>query len=511
VEKRRITLEARASASLAISTVTFEANGKTLPAVTGPVFTTAFDVPARAQSPTLTIAAVGRDASGAQVARDEVTVSVVVGLQVAPTLIGVPHGGTSTLSVQLSSPIPADLPVMLTVGDPAIVKLPAGPVVVSAGQTQVGIPVAGAAVGNTTITVSSTRGDAAAVASVSDPVAKTLAPSAPPVGTRLLPVPTVGQLFTVTSGQRTVTAQLLSAPASTPIAVIVTSTNPAVARVEGPVSIAAGSQTAALTIVTGAEGTAVLTLRAGSELRQITVIVGTPPAGTLGPIVAAPVGVTLLPVPSAGRVFTSPAGQATFAVVLLSVPAPATTIVTVVTSNVGVATVPNFVQIEAGQRSAAVTVTTGTEGSAVLTFQAGTEVRQLTVVVGPPPAGDAPLTLASPVGARVSPVRSAGLVFTPTSAEQPLTVALLGAPSATAVPVTVVTTDPSVATVSSAVSIPAGQQSATLIVTTGTQGVATLTVEASGERRQVVVVVGTPPASMIPTVFAPVIGVEVKP
>jgi hypothetical protein len=183
----------------------------------------------------------------------------------------------------------------------------------------------------------------------------------------------------------------------------------------------------------------------------------------------------------------------------------------VVTSNAAVASVSNLVQIAAGQRSAAVTVTTGAEGSAVLTFQAGTEVRQLTVVVGPPPAGGAPLTLARPAGVRLSPIRSAGLVFTPRVAEQTLTVPLLAAPTGGAVPVTVVTTDPSVATVTTAVVIPAGQRSATFVVSTGVQGVATLTLEAGGERRQVVVVVGTPPASMIPTVFAPVVGVEVNP
>ena len=61
-----------------------------------------------------------------------------------------------------------------------------------------------------------------------------------------------------------------------------------------------------------------------------------------------------------------------------------------------------------------------------------------------------------------------------------------------------------------AVTIPAGQQSATFTVATGLEGVATLTLDAGGEKRQLVVVVGTPPASRIPTIVAPVVGVEIE-
>ena len=71
----------------------FEVNGQALPAVAGPPFTALFDVPSAATTPTLTIVAIGRNAAGAEVARDEVTVNVVVGLKVRPTLLGIPRAG----------------------------------------------------------------------------------------------------------------------------------------------------------------------------------------------------------------------------------------------------------------------------------------------------------------------------------------------------------------------------------------------------------------------------------
>ena len=53
----------------------------------------------------------------------------------------------------------------------------------------------------------------------------------------------------------------------------------------------AGEQVAALTIITGSEGTAVLSLQVGTEARELTVIVGAPLPGDVPPVLAPAVGV----------------------------------------------------------------------------------------------------------------------------------------------------------------------------------------------------------------------------
>jgi hypothetical protein len=209
-------------------------------------------------------------------------------------------------------------------------------------------------------------------------------------------VPLVGRVFAALPASA-LTLQLLSAPATGVTIVSVTSSNPAVARVDAPVSIAAGDQTSAVTIVTGVAGTATLTFRAGSEVRQITIVVGAPPPDVLGPIVAPPAGVFVMPIPSLGRVVTPQAGHATFTLVLLAAPAAAATPVVVSSSAAR--------SLRSADRSRSRGATVGHRrrsdwcaGTATLTFSAGGELRQLTVVVGTPAAGDIPITIARPTG-----------------------------------------------------------------------------------------------------------------
>ena len=58
----------------------------------------------------------------------------------------------------------------------------------------------------------------------------------------------------------------------------------------------------------------------------------------------------------------------------------------------------------------------------------------------------------------------------------------------------------------------AGEQVLQLpLAISGTQGAALVTFEFNGERREVVVIVGTPSPSEIPAVTAPVVGVKVNP
>ena len=510
VENRRLTLEVQASASLQLATVTFEVNGQALPAVSGPPFTSAFDVPAASTVPVLTVVAIGRSANGVEVARDEVTVDVVSGLQMQPTLFGIPLGGVASLRVGLSTPIGLDLPITLTVGDSAVVTLPATPVVLPAGQTEVSVPVGGASAGSTTIMATSARGDSAVVASVSVPIAKTVTIPSAAAGIHVAAAPLAGRLIAAAGSQRTVTLQLLSAPAPGATSVLVTSSNPAVARVDAPVIIAAGDQVASVTIITGVDGTATLTFRAGGEVWQLTTVVGTPPAGVLGPIFAPSVGAFVMPVRSAGRVVAAQARHVPVTIVLLDAPSAAATPVTVSSSNPAVASVSGPITVAAGQQSITVEVVTGVEGTATLTFRAGDSVRQLTIVVGAPAAGTVPLIVAPPAGVRVLAPPVAGTLFSSRTVQRTIVVPLLAAPRAGDTVVTISSSDANVASVAGVVTIPAGQLAATFTVATGIDGVATLTLDIGGEQRQILVIVGTPPAFMRPAILAPAVGVDVK-
>ena len=106
--------------------------------------------------------------------------------------------------------------------------------------------------------------------------------------------------------------------------------------------------------------------------------------------------------------------------------------------------------------------------------------------------------------------RVLGTVFTSAGGQPNVNVTLLSNPAGSTTPVTVSTTDPNVASVSGTPVVAAGGRTVALHVVTGAQGVATLTLRAGSDLAQIVVVVGTPPASLLPLVTAPIVGVEVK-
>jgi hypothetical protein len=86
---------------------------------------------------------------------------------------------------------------------------------------------------------------------------------------------------------------LLSAPATEDIVVNVTSSDTNVATVQGTVLVHAGDQVAQIGILTGTQGSAVVTLTAGGQTVRFTVISGTPPSGSVPIIVAPIVGVRI--------------------------------------------------------------------------------------------------------------------------------------------------------------------------------------------------------------------------
>jgi len=514
VEKSELVLEARGSASLGIASVTFEVNGTELPAVSGTPFTTTFTTPSAETTPTLTIVAIARDGVGNEVAQDQVVVVVVVGLDLEPRLAGIPVGEAASLRLSLSSPASADLPITLSAVDPLVASVP-GLVVLPAGEIELLVLVTGTATGSTTILASSSRGAPASIVSVSEPLAQQeLTVLAPPTGVVLSAPPSAGQLTLGVSEQQTVELRLLTSPSGADLQVTVTSSDPAVVDVLGLVVVAAGELVAPMTLVTGAAGEATLTLRVGSEVRELTVFVGSPPPlGRTPAIVARPVGVALLHPSSAGHVILGASDQQTVQVRLLTAAVGVATPVSVTSSDLAMVSVDEPVVIEAGDQVATLTITTGTtEGQATLTLRIGSEVREITVFVGAPPHGRAPVAMARPVGVALLQPSSAGQVILGASDQQTVEVRLLTAAVGVATPVSVTSSDPVMVGVDEPVVIEAGDRVATLTITTGpTEGEAALTLRIGSEVREVTVFVGAPPPGRLPAIVAPVVGVEVTP
>jgi hypothetical protein len=319
-----------------------------------------------------------------------------------------------------------------------------------------------------------------------------------------------GRIYTPTLGQQTFGLTLLATPASASTPVTVTSSNPAVASISGNVTIASGAQTANVTIQTGSEGVATLTFQAGSATKQLTVVVGTPPAQLVPPTFANAVGVVVIRAASTqlGRIYSPVSGQSSVGVQLVTSPVATDTPVAVTSSDSTVVSVVGGVIIPAGTRSAAITMGTGSAGVATLRFSIGTETRELTVVVGTPPAGLVPLVISGAAGVVILPDRQGGRIYSATAGQSSVNLTLLDSPAPVATAVTVTTSDANVATVTGLPFIPAGSKSAALNILTGNQGVATLTVSVGAARTQMVVVVGNPPAALLPVIVAPVVGVK---
>jgi hypothetical protein len=350
------------------------------------------------------------------------------------------------------------------------------------------------------------------------PVGSTPILIAQPVGVSIANPPSVGFIVTPLAQTTITRAQVLSVPASVQTVVAVSSSNPAVATATAG-TVAVGEQSADISILAGEAGTATLIIRAGNDVRSLTVFVGTPPPGSTPLLLAQPVGVSVAALPFVGRAFALPGVTRTIGVRLLDSPA-AVDIPLVVTSNSpGVATVASPVTLIAGNRIADLEITTGAAGTARLTIE-GAGIRfEFNVEVGTSPAAaNTPLIVAPPVGVTVIADPGLGrIIVSPPAAVAPtLAIRLLAAPSAGDVHVVVRSSNTAIATVgggeSVTLTIPAGQQVLDpSLATSGAEGAAILTFEFQGERRQMSVVVGDPPANQIPAVTAPIVGLQVQP
>jgi hypothetical protein len=234
----------------------------------------------------------------------------------------------------------------------------------------------------------------------------------------------------------------------------------------------------------------------------------TRPPGSPIMVLARAVGAAVQEPPSAGVAILPQSNMRTLTVSLLANPAASNTSVTVTSTNAEVATVLGTVVIPTGSRAATLDVRTGSMGEAVLKLRAGSDARDLRIVVGSVP-DDLPPVVARDVGISVQSGPSAGQIFVSGAGQRTFTITLLSAAAASDTPVTVTTTDAAVADVIGSAFVPAGSRAVTLDVEIGSSGTAVLRLRAGADGRNLEITIGTP-AEGEPPVIAPIVGVAVQ-
>jgi hypothetical protein len=223
----------------------------------------------------------------------------------------------------------------------------------------------------------------------------------------VLSLPSLGDVIVASGGTRSVSLRLFDAPVSQATALVVSSSNPAVAAVTQAVVVPAGSVTATIPIDAGLAGEALLVIRPAGDLRtgsELRVVVGTPAPGETPPILAPPVGAAVLEAGTLATVYVDPGGTRSFVLDLLAFPSLIDLPVTAESRSPAVASVtPQLQTLPVGERRVAFTVTaSGSDGDeTILDVVYGAERRTLLVVVGVPAAGRRPEALAPPVGIEV--------------------------------------------------------------------------------------------------------------
>src|SRR5207249_4231270 len=175
----------------------------------------------------------------------------------------------------------------------------------------------------------------------------------------------------------------------------------------------------------------------------------------------------------------------------------------------GVLSVPPTATIAAGQTEQMGPVTGLAAGSTTVLASSSLGPAGAIVSVSPLASQQTFNVQSSPTQASVQKPPSAGVLAAAGSGQQTVTLKLLANPAAANTPVTVETSNAAVASVAGGVAISAGSTVAQLPVTTGTPGVALLTLRAGTEVRGLTVIVGTPPPNSVPPLVASPVGVVV--
>jgi subtilisin family serine protease len=342
-------------------------------------------------------------------------------------------GGPTSVTVLLSDVAPAaGAVVALASGNPAVVSVPASVTVPAGAQGAVFSVTPAKTTAETAVTITATY-----PASTSVTGTMNVLPSPTPQSVTLSPTSVVG-------GQTSTATITLSGAAPAGGALVsLASSNTAVATVPANVTIAEGATTGTFTITT---------------LAQASSTSATISAAYHGLTRTAPLTVTMTP--GVSSVYVSPAilmggGNAT-GTVYLNTSAPTGGLVVTLASNNGAATVPASVTVSAGYSSATFTIntTTVTAQTAVTISATNGATRTATLTVVPSP---------TPSAVSLSPSSVVG--GNPSTA----TLTLTGPAPAGGSVVTLASSNTSVATVPSTLTIPEGASSGTFTVTTTTQ------------------------------------------
>ena len=248
----------------------------------------------------------------------------------------------------------------------------------------------------------------------------------------------------------TLTAQLSYPAPGGGLDLNVVSSVPSVASAPAAVHVAEGQTSATLSINAVGVGSSVITVsRVGFASGQATVNVVSPPRLTLSP-----------------SALTLGAGRSAELTVQSSVPTLASgLLVSLGSSNAGVATVPASVTIPAGATTATVQINTVSEGSATVTATAENHVSAQTAV------NVRPLSIVLPAGSLVAPGLSRSI---------PLT--LSDPAPAGGLEVGLSSGDPAVASVPASVVVPAGQTSINFTLTGVAAGTTSVGATAAGHQ-----------------------------
>ncbi len=314
-----------------------------------------------------------------------------------------PENSQRTIVLEvLGTPAAADMTTIVISSNPAVADIGANPVVLQNEQT-VALTIDTGSQGTAELILRAGQEVRRLQVTVGIPPSGTEPPMvAASVGVLIPETPSIGQVRLPVASAWDISVLLLDAPAPTEVEVSVTSGDPSVADVTEPVVIPYGGRSAILSLETSVEGTAVLILSTDDLVRELTVNVGLPAAEIAPPTVARPVGIRLLPLPSAGRVILPEADGAQVTVRLLDQPAESEVSVIFASADPDVAEVlESQVGIPVDEVSATFTLISGDAGETTIWINFGDETHELHVRVGDFATDELAPTLAPPIGVEV--------------------------------------------------------------------------------------------------------------
>jgi hypothetical protein len=467
------------------------------------------------RGPAATVVSVSAPQSGQSVVADAAGAGLSLSNPAAVGFVALGAGASQSARLTLRSPAPAGATASIFTTNAAVATATVSAVVAGQSFVDVQITATGEGVAVVVVRIGNEAFAFTVFVGVPPPGSVPIL-TASPVGLSVSNAPIAAQIVASAGRDVVLVVPVLAVPATAVTPVTVTSGNPSVAIASAGV-VPVGGTTVTVTIHTLANGLATLVLHAGTDVRSVIVFVGTPAANATPVLVAKPIGVGVLSLPTIGRAFAPLGAVRTLTLRLFNAPVTSDTPVVVTSSDASVVSVTNGAIVRTGEQVASLQIATGSGGTATLTIEAGGQRHEFTVVVGSDPTPrTTPPILAAPVGAVVLQNPSLGRVFgvPGTGSITTLGIPLLPVPLGVATSVAVTSSNPSVASLgggaTTTVTIAAGDQVLRVpVALAGSEGASVLTLEYNGQRRELLIIVGNPPAAQIPAVTAPVVGVRI--